>query len=327
MPTTTSDSPAGPSSNPVTTREDALDAVAALVREHGLTMADIRTRLHRDLTDEPRSGSGVLGRILAALGGTFVFAGLAIFIGINWEAMNTAARIIVTLGSGLAAFVMALVAAGDARYARATTPLFLVAAALQPTGILVAINEFSSGGDWRLAVLVTTAIMVSQQAAVLWKFRLDTLLFTTLTFSLWFLGTALDLLDVDPEWIGLLLGAATVGLCVGLERTRYRSTTTFWYFVGGGAFFGGLFGVVEDLPIEPLFLLFACGGVVLSVVVRRRSLLAASTIAILGYVSYFTSTYFADSLGWPLVLVLLGIALLVLSGMALRINRRYLQQA
>lgn len=305
------------------TREQALERISRLAREHGLGVDEIRAALEREPSVPEAASGGLVSRILAYLGGIFVFAGIGVFIALNWDAMNSAARIVVSLGSGLAAFVMALVALRDPRYERATIPLLLIAAALQPTGILVTIDELAAGGDWHGAVLLASGVMLVQQLAVLVRYRLSTLVFTSVVFGLWFLATALDWLEIDADWIGLLLGLSTVGLCTGLDATAHRDITPFWYFVGGAAALGGLFGVLEDTVVELAFLLAACGGVFLSVSVHSRTLLLVSTVAILSYVSYYTSEHFVDSLGWPIVLIVLGLVLILLSALALRINRRY----
>ncbi len=43
----------------------------------------------------------------------------------------------------------------------------------------------------------------------------------------------------------------------------------------------------------------------------------------IGYLVWFTGEYFADSLGWPLALVIIGVLFIALSVLAVRINRRY----
>lgn len=310
----------------MTERDAALDRIAALAEEHGISAAEIAVRLEPAASDTAETQQGLLGRILAYLGGTFVFAGLGVFIALNWDEMNAAGRIVVTLGSGLAAFIMAIVAARDPRYERAATPLFLVAAALQPTGILVTLDEFSSGGNWRYAVLLTTAVMAAQQGAVFWKTRRNTLLFTTVAFALWFFATALDVLEMDWDWIAALLGLSMLGFCVGLEKTPHREVTPPFYLAAATGVYTGVFNIVEDTPLDLVLLLVAIAGLYVSVLVRRHTLLAGSTVAILAFVSYYTAEHFLDSLGWPLMLILLGIVLLLLSAMAVRINRRYLAQ-
>ena len=146
-------------------------------------------------------------------------------------------------------------------------------------------------------------------------------------FALWFFGVALDLVNVAEELIALILGASTLSLCIGLERTPYRGMTPFWYLAGSILFLHGLFELVQRTVIELVFLAVACAGVFLSTWVRSRTLLFVCTIAILAYISYFTAEHFQDSLGWPLVLVVLGLVFIALSAIAMRINKRYISNS
>ena len=311
----------------MTSKHEALEQILEIARAHGLTPADISAAFEdTDPGREKLSGS-LLGRILGYLGGTFIFAGLGVFIALNWDVMNSAARIIITLGSGITAFIMAIVASLDERYAKVRTPLYLIAAALQPVGILVAIDEFSSVGDWHYAALLTAGIMGFQQAVVFWQKRDTVLLFTSLVFALWFFGVALDLVHVDEEFVALILGTSILSLCIGLENTRHRGMTPFWYLAGSVLFFHGLFELVQRTAFELVFLAVACAGVFLSTWVRSRTLLFVCTIAILTYISYFTAEHFQDSLGWPLVLILLGLVFIALSAVAMRINKRYISNS
>ncbi len=311
----------------MTAKHEALDQILEIARAHGLTPADISTAMAEAILDREQLSGSLMGRILGYLGGTFIFAGLGVFIALNWDVMNSAARIIITLGSGITAFIMAVVASTDERYVRVRTPLYLIAAALQPVGLLVAIDEFSSGGDWHHAALLTACIMGFQQAAVFWQMRDTTLLFTTLVFALWFFGVALDLVNVEDELNAMILGASTLSFCIGLERTRHRGMTPFWYLAGSILFLHGLFELVQRTTFELVFLAVACAGVFLSTYVRSRTLLFACTIAILAYISYFTAEHFQDSLGWPLVLIVLGLAFIALSAIAVRINQRYIRNS
>jgi hypothetical protein len=134
----------------------------------------------------------VLIRVLGFLGGTFIFAGIAAFIAIQWNAMNAPARVVATLGSGLAAFVLALLAWRETRYERAAAGLLLTAAALGPTGMLVAFDEYGSGGDWRVAVLATAATMAAQFGLTFGAIRRSTPLFLCILFGALFSGFRLS---------------------------------------------------------------------------------------------------------------------------------------
>ena len=85
-----------------------------------------------------------------------------------------------------------------------------------------------------------------------------------------------------------------------------------------------LFSLIKHSILEILFLGAACGVVFLSAWVKSRGLLAVGTVAILGYVGYYTSENFSDVVGWPIALMLFGLLLIGLSTVAFRIDRKYI---
>src|SRR5262245_32470065 len=99
-------------SAPTGDRARGLARIVEIADEHGLDLDDIAAALSapRAANDETPPKTATLTRLLAYLGGVFVFAGLGIFIAMRWQEMNSAARIVVTLGSGVAAFGMAVAA-------------------------------------------------------------------------------------------------------------------------------------------------------------------------------------------------------------------------
>jgi hypothetical protein len=267
----------------------------------------------------------VIVRVLGYLGGTFVFAGVAAFIALQWDAMNSAARVVITLGPGIAAFMLATLATRDPRFAKAVPPLFLIAAALEPTGMLVAFNEFGSGGDARWAALVTAGVVGTQFATIFSALRQSMLLFLAVFFGMLFWWTTFDLLGMDDEVGALVLGGSLMLAAIGADRTPHASITPSWYLVGGILFLYGLFDLVENTPFEIVFIMAASGFVYLSAVIQSRTLLLVATGAILGYTGWFTSEHFADSLGWPLALMLFGLLMIGLSALAFRIDRQYIR--
>ncbi len=308
-------------------RRLALNQIAALAREHGLSADDIAAVLGQPRPDgEATRGRSVLVRVLGVLGGIFVFAGVGVFIALQWDSMNSAARVVVTLGSGLTAFALAVLSHRDPRYGAATAPLLLMAAVLEPTGMLVAFDEFGTGGNWRWASLVTTGTMALQFAAAFRGMRRSTPLFLIILFGALFWWTALDLLDADDNVIALVLGASLLLTAVGTDRAGHGDITPVWYLTGAGGFLYGVFEAVERTPFELGFLAVAAAFVYLSAVLHSRTLLGVSTLAILAYTGWFTSEHFADSIGWPLALIVFGIVMMGLSALAVRIDRDYVRE-
>ena len=307
-------------------RERALEQIAMLARDHQLTAAEIAAALTDQPAPEPASRARVLVvRALGYLGGTFVFAGIAAFIALQWNEMNSAARVIITLGPGIAACALAVLSSRDARFDKAVAPLFLIAAALEPTGLLVAFREFGSGGDARMAALVTAGVVALQFGAIFSVLRQSMLLFLTVVFGTLFWLTAFDLLHMDDEIAALAIGSSVLLAAIGVDRTRHSVITPSWYFFGAIGFLYGLFDLVERTPFEILFIVIASGFVYLSAAVQSRTLLVVATGAILAYTGWFTGEHFADSLGWPLALMLFGLLMIGLSALAFRIDRQYIR--
>ncbi len=307
-------------------RARALADVVTLARQHGFSAGEIAEALRDGVastTDERRRG--VLVRVLGFIGGTFVFAGVGVFIALQWDSMNSAARVVITLGSGLAAFVLGVMSSRDPRFDKATAPMFLMAAALEPTGMLVAFNELGSSGDWRWASLVTCGSVALQFGFVFGSIRRSTLLVLCVLFGTLFFWTAFDMLDVDDGVGVLVLGGSLLLTAVGVDRTPHRVITPVWYLFGAAGVLYGVFDNVQSTPFELVFLFAAAGFVYLSVALHSRTLLFVATVGILAYTGWFTGEYFADSVGWPIALIIFGLLLIGLSALALRIDRDYVR--
>jgi hypothetical protein len=303
----------------------AIEEIATIARQHGISSNEIASVMGETHEASESRWRGVLVRVLGFLGGTFVFAGIAIFIALQWDSLNSAGRVVVTFGSGTSAFALAVLSSGDARFGRATTPLFLTAAALEPTGMFVAFDEFGSGGDWRGASVVACAAVALQFGAAFRAIPRSMLLFIAMTFATLFWWTTFDLLGMNGKEVALVLGGCMLFAAVGVARTPHRDITPVWYFLGAAAFLYGFFDLVERTPFEIAFLLIAAGFVYLSTILHSRTLLAVATLAILGYTGWFTGEHFANSTGWPIALIFFGVFMIGLSAVAFRIDREYVR--
>ena len=218
-----------------------------------------------------------------------------------------------------------MLASREERFEKAATPLLLIAAVLEPAGMLVAFQEFGSGGDWRVAGLITAGAMAVQFGATFGRLRRSTPLFVALVFGTLFWWTALDLLEMGDKVIALVLGGSMLLAAVGIDRTGHREITPVWYLLGASAFLYGFFDAVERTPFEIAFVAAAAAFVYLSVMLHTRTLLFVATMAILGYTAWFTGEHFAESVGWPLSLIGFGMFMIALSALAFRIDRDYVR--
>ena len=308
----------------MTGRQDALAEIVDLITRHSLTIDEVSAALAGDADYSAQRSSSIVSRIFAYLGGTFVFVGLGIFVGMRWDDLGPAGRVILTLGPGLCLFALALVCTTDVRVDGAVTPLFLVAGLVQPTGILVMLREYGRGGEAEHAVLFMSVVMLVQQACTFWARRRTVLAFTSVVFWSIAVVVSFDLLHTNMYAAGIAIGASL--LCIGwsLDRSPHRAIAGLVYFFGAALLLEETYAWLRREPLEILFLGAASGVVVLAAVARSRSLLVVGTAALVGYTADFIYRHFADNLGAPLALMAIGLVFLGLGAAAVRINTQYI---
>jgi len=109
-------------------KEDSLQDIVLLAMHNNITLEEISEALADSVksvaSQSIKPSSSVLSKLFGYIGGIFVFAGIGVFISMYWGDFGSAARVIVTLGLGLVAFIMGLVCLYDNRSEKAATPLF-----------------------------------------------------------------------------------------------------------------------------------------------------------------------------------------------------------
>jgi hypothetical protein len=306
----------------VTSRAEALQKIAEIAARHQLQADEIISELNKaSLPDQAERSTGVLAKIMAYLGGVFVLAGIAIFIGMQWDHFSSAVRVLVTLGTGFAVFIFALATMTDPRFSKVTTPMLLVAAMLQPTGLVVMLNEYSRGGDPEHGLLFMCVVMLVQQFFTFLATKRTVLLFTSLFFGAAGFGTLCEILEIDFEIVALALGIGLTIISYAIDKTVHQVITPLWYFIGSVFFLYGAFDLLEGSVMEILYFGVAAGFMYLGTVVRSRTLLFSSVAALMGFTGYF----FRDSLANAFGLILMGFLLIGLSAVAMSLNRKYIQ--
>ena len=306
-------------------KDDVLQDIVALMQHNKITLAEVSRALDDASMQMSAAPASVLSKLFGYIGGIFVFAGIGVFISMYWDDLSSASRVIVTLGTGLIAFVMGLICLSEQKYERVATPLFLIASVLQPTGIMVMLDEYSSGGDVRHGLLFMAAYMLVQQGATFWAKQRTVLAFSAIIFGCIFFANLFDLWDLDEKLIGTVIGSSLLCLTYAIQRSKHMAIAPFWYFVGAVLLLWSIFEWVEGSLFEPIYLGMTAFMIFLSTFVRSRTLLLVGTLAMLIYIGYYTAEHFANAVGWPIALVIIGIALIGLSALAIRLNNQYIK--
>jgi hypothetical protein len=79
---------------------------------------------------------------------------------------------------------------------------------------------------------------------------------------------------------------------------------------------------VENTFLELLYLAVTASILYACLVLQSRAVLLTTVLAMLSFIGYYSAEHFANSLGWPITLVLMGIAFLAVGTVAIRVKRR-----
>jgi hypothetical protein len=127
----------------------------------------------------------------------------------------------------------------------------------------------------------------------------------------------------SPSWAGLVVGVALMFTGYGLQKSEDASRLAgLGYFFGSILAYSGLFDLLHDRAFELLFLGAAASMLYACEVLQSRALLVTTVVSMLGFIGYFTARHFANSLGWPVTLMVTGVAFLGVGALAIRVKRR-----
>lgn len=215
-------------------RADALTKIAELARQHSLSVEEIATAITALPEEEKRNVGNILTRILSYLGALFVFAGLGIYTGIEWDKLSSLSRVVITLGPGIICFIMGFICLKDKKFQRVATPMFVLGAFLQPVGLTVYLHEyFEPTGNTALALSCVFALVSLQQMIAFKACNRTSLLFFTCVYGYTAAALLLIWLKLDERLWGTLLSASALCTTYAISKTSHRILAP-WFTVGSG---------------------------------------------------------------------------------------------
>lgn len=304
-------------------KKQGLEAIRNLMAQYQVTVGDIQNYLHH----MPNSSSdSLIVRLFAYIGAVLVLGGISTFVSMNWEEMNSLVRVLVTFGSGLVAYLMALLLLFDGRFPKLVTPLLILAALLELGGLLVLLDEyFTPSGHWEHAAMLVHAFVGIQFGLSFAALKRDVLLLVTMYCAAMFAGSWFSYMGLGHGANTFMVGTALVVASFGLRLSQHFSIIPISYFFGGFLALFGLFEMVENSWMEVFYVLGNLAIVYLSIFAASRILLFVGLVSLFAYISYTAYEHFIDSFGMPLVLIGLGLLLFVLSAVGVKLNQRYLK--
>ncbi len=276
-----------------------------------------------------------VNKMLYVLGGVIVVVGICIFVSQIWDNMGSFAHIIVTLGLGLVMTGSGLVLLQKKSEDIIGMVFICMGGALIPGGALVTLSEFGSGQnpEWLLAITFATVTafyiilntVYKNAFLTLFSIANGTAFVYLLTQAILGDNVYYSTRDDMYAYVTMVLGVSYLLLAYAFREGWNKILIGTLYFFGITGFLGATYSRVFDSGFWQILYFFIIGACLfLSVYLRKSIILVMSTLFLIAHVTYITSKYFADSLGWPIVLILLGFVFIGLGFATVAINKKYI---
>lgn len=308
----------------------------APVPAEGLTRAEPLSTNQSTKTAPAELHNLSMTEVLAYIGAIIVVIGLSFLIGQNWDSLNTAMRLLLTLGVGAGFYATATYLMANGEYERAANAFQVIAAYAFSVGagvLLYTMGVLDNRWAWVTAVAALTALYAVSD----YKFRRIVFSFFTVFFAtalFWavvFASNALSLYWSSnmAMYASIVVGVSYLALAYAWQGTWRKALKNTL------ASFGVLFILSAayvlaygDSPTATMWTLLFPG--VLTAMLYGSTRLHSSGMflfAVLWLVIYIftvTSRYFASSIGWPVALMFAGLALIAVGYFAVGFKKKYL---
>ncbi len=320
-------------------KDAVLSGIRHLAHQGKISQSEVIKAHQEGQQGEPQEGGiehfhhVALSRILSFVGGGIVFAGIVVFVAQFFEDLGTIARLLVTLGSGVGAFVVAVLLGLYKRFGHVSQAFYLIAALVFPLGLFVLFLDVLDMHDISLVNVLVSLVLSALFAVSYFVIKRNQLfvVFVTL-FVLWFLYAFLvaflpDSFRSETLFDIYAYSTVAVGVALTLIGFAFRISslarlTPIYYSLGSIATLGAtlaLGGVWDVLFAGLIFSVFF-----LSIYVNSRTFLVFGALFLMGYIIKITAEYFSDTVGWPIALVIAGLALIGVGYLAFVLHGRYL---
>lgn len=275
-----------------------------------------------------------VNKMLYVLGAAIVVIGVVIFAGQIWNDIGSLGRITITLGLGLLLTVIGSVLLKNKPEQNIGSVFHAIGGVLIPGGAIVTLLEFKVDfvSAWPLAITYGVIFAFYLLLNSIHKNVILTL------FSI-FNGTAFVYFLVTSmingsfysngdiyAYLFMVIGLTYILLAHSFQDGWNNKIVDILYFLGSTIFLGATFSRVFDSTVwQMLYFFIVAGGLFFSVYIKSRNILIVSTIFLIVHVSYITGKYFADSLGWPVSLIVLGFIFIGLGYLSINLNKKYIK--
>lgn len=325
----------------MTTKEEVLQYIQTLAERKVLTkeeldMAyDAGSGIKTDLVLTKKLG---IAEILYYIGGAIVVLGISILLWQNWSTLGFGTKVLATLGAGIAAYFVGLLFSRDKRTETAGSAFYLISALVMPFGLYVVFDNAGLDASSYGSQSFISGILFSMYLLSYVVFRKHIFTLFSILFGTWlFFSLTSFMIGGGPysddwkfyEYRVLVAGVTYILLGYAFSKDERAALSGFLYGFGVLGFLGSALSLGGWEPRQNAFWELIYPGLVfgtlfLSAHIKSRAFLTWSTLFLMAYILKITSEYFSSGLGWPLALVIAGLAMIGVGYMSISLKKKYL---
>jgi hypothetical protein len=270
--------------------------------------------------------------VLYYLGGLIAIGAMSLFMTLGWERFGGWGLLFIALayaGAGLWLTEYFLNRSRLPIPAGITATFVVVLTPLAVYGLQAALGWWAEGKvfreyhtliDWRWMFMEFATL--AGGTVMLWRYRLPFLVMPV-AVTLWYMSMDLTPFlfgDADLTWelrkfVSLWFGLLIVLLAFWVDiRTRHDKDYAFWlYLFGVAAFWGGLSMMHSDSELNKfIYLCLNLAMIAVGAMLSRRVFTVFGGLGAAGYLGHLAYDVFKDSMLFPFVLTILGLAVIYL---------------
>lgn len=322
-------------------KEELLRELQAKIASGELTKSELATLLSLEPSHvaeaEKKASHFTMTKMLYVIGSVIAVLGIVFFVAQIWEDIGPLSRIVVTLGLGM-------LLAGIGSYLlekegdRPIGQIFhFLGGMLIPGGALVVIEELGVDTDTLWPFILAFGVIFLGYMTLAMTHKKPILTFFAIangtTFLYCLIGELADgaghkIQESIYAYLTMVVGLSYLLLAHHFQVGWNSKLVKVLHFFGSLAFLGAAFSRVFESDLWELFYFFvALGLIYVSIYLKSQIILVVSTIFLIAYITYITSEHFADSLGWPISLVLLGFVFIGLGYASVNISKKYIKES
>lgn len=319
-------------------KEILLKELSDKIKSGEITKSDINKIIHTEKENHKfrLTTPFSITKVMYIIGILIVIMGIVLFVSQLWPSMGTFGHIFVTFGLGLLFAILGSLLINQNVEKYLGIMFHLAAFVLIPSGLAVAMSELNMEifDIWTAAVLAAIMFIFYILLTFAHKkafFTFFSMFFGTLLLYAIFIPLFTTKIPVNNmedmlQYFTALIGVSYLLIGQSFQNTWNKHLTGILNFFGSIAILLSINSFVYDSGIfQILYFILLLITFYLSIILKSKSILAFSTIFLLIHISYITSEYFADSIGWPLSLIILGFTFIGFGYMSIYINKKYIK--